>query len=421
MDAACTPGTHDCAGHTPDVCNASGQWVLLTPCSGDAPLCANGACVACSPGTVSCIGNVTQVCDDLGGWQSVTACAQPTPDCSMGACTCLQTACASGCIDTTSDPHNCGGCAHDCLGGGCADSACLPVVVATTENVPDYVASNGTTVFWTDLSGDVFATPISGGTTVTLATSTGEPSGLAATSNDTYWGNFRSLLRIPVEGGATTTLAPQQQGLAIDQTNIYWGAVSPATDAGLVLSMPLAGGAPVTLLTLGTGETADALAADGTNVYVQVPAISGTPGASILSVPRQGGASVTLATTLDGPTITAGGGNVYWTVQDPSLFWPLNSLVMSVPVAGGTPVTLANGQSDVGPIVTDGVGVYWANNCETAGSPCSSVLGLSPRQASTVVVGTAQAFVYGMAVDESRVFWTSYGGTTGGSVQWVAK
>jgi hypothetical protein len=175
------------------------------------------------------------------------------------------------------------------------------------------------------------------------------------------------------------------------------------------------------LLTLGTGETADALAADGTNVYVQVPAISGTPGASILSVPRQGGASVTLATTLDGPTITAGGGNVYWTVQDPSLFWPLNSLVMSVPVAGGTPVTLANGQSDVGPIVTDGVGVYWANNCETAGSPCSSVLGLSPRQASTVVVGTAQAFVYGMAVDESRVFWTSYGGTTGGSVQWVAK
>jgi hypothetical protein len=50
------------------------------------------------------------------------------------------------CTDITADPHNCGACGHDCLGGACATSVCQPFALGTTSednNVDDLQLSQG--------------------------------------------------------------------------------------------------------------------------------------------------------------------------------------------------------------------------------------------------------------------------------------
>jgi hypothetical protein len=45
---------------------------------------------------------------------------------------CSGLACGNTCVaDPSTDSQNCGGCGHDCRGGECKDSQCLPVVVAS--------------------------------------------------------------------------------------------------------------------------------------------------------------------------------------------------------------------------------------------------------------------------------------------------
>src|SRR5262249_12538358 len=53
---------------------------------------------------------------------------------------------------TSSDPHNCGGCGHDCLGGACDQGVCQPVVLATTVGAPNSLVVDGEDVFWIEAS-----------------------------------------------------------------------------------------------------------------------------------------------------------------------------------------------------------------------------------------------------------------------------
>ena len=46
-----------------------------------------------------------------------------------GGVACSQTLCGSSCVDTKSDPRNCGSCAHDCMAGTCSFGKCQPVLI----------------------------------------------------------------------------------------------------------------------------------------------------------------------------------------------------------------------------------------------------------------------------------------------------
>ncbi|HSK02406.1 MAG TPA: hypothetical protein VK932_14235, partial [Kofleriaceae bacterium] len=52
-------------------------------------------------------------------------------------------ACGGTCIDVTSDPANCGGCGHDCLGAACSAGLCLPETLAVVPNAPAAIALDG--------------------------------------------------------------------------------------------------------------------------------------------------------------------------------------------------------------------------------------------------------------------------------------
>jgi hypothetical protein len=74
------------------------------------------------------------------------------------------------CDDTRSDPHNCGRCGHDCLGGTCSQGRCRPVVVASGQVAPHAIATDGTSAFWISES-RVMTVALDGGAAPSLVAS----------------------------------------------------------------------------------------------------------------------------------------------------------------------------------------------------------------------------------------------------------
>lgn len=102
--------------------------------------------------------------------------AYATATCDGTKCdyTCVYSSCSGTCVDTTSDPKNCGYCGHDCLGGFCVASACQPVVVATKQQWPVAITVDATNVYWTNGQsgaplGSVVKADLSSGKIVTVA------------------------------------------------------------------------------------------------------------------------------------------------------------------------------------------------------------------------------------------------------------
>jgi hypothetical protein len=130
-----------------------------------------------------------------------------------------------------------------------------------------------------------------------------------------------------------------------------------------------------------------------------------------LQIPISGTGTITLGSGLNDPYgVTVQGGNVYWTNNGAGT-------VMMCPVGGcgGQPTVIANAQAMPEIITSDSSYVYWANsananiipipNCCTTGSIMKCPLagcGNSP-----IVVAAAQDAPYGVAVDDSHIYWTN--------------
>ncbi|HEX8793733.1 MAG TPA: hypothetical protein VF765_22475 [Polyangiaceae bacterium] len=125
---SCAQGQTQCSGNGVQTCDGSGQWGAPMPCSGQA--CVNGACSGvCEPGQVTCSGTSVQTCDATGNWQTSQTCPV--------AC------CNAACVDTTSDPNNCGGCGVTCGTG----YACGGGFTAFTGAQPPGWTANGNAAY----------------------------------------------------------------------------------------------------------------------------------------------------------------------------------------------------------------------------------------------------------------------------------
>lgn len=125
---SCAQGQTQCSGNGVQTCDGSGQWGTPMPCNNQT--CFNGACAGvCAPGQVTCSGTTLQSCDATGNWQTSQQCPV--------AC------CSGACVDTTSDPSNCGGCGVTCGGG----YACGTSFTAFTGTQPAGWTANGNAVY----------------------------------------------------------------------------------------------------------------------------------------------------------------------------------------------------------------------------------------------------------------------------------
>jgi len=114
----------------------------------------------------------------------------------------------------------------------------------------------------------VIKAPLAGGAIVTLCTLSASTAGaafnIAVDATTVYWtgrdGTTGTLMKVPVGGGTATTLATGPSpfnALAIDATTVYFASAD-------ILSVPIVGGAPTTLV---AGYPAGGLAVDATSVY----------------------------------------------------------------------------------------------------------------------------------------------------------
>jgi hypothetical protein len=290
-----------------------------------------------------------------------------------------------------------------------------PDSTAVLQSVPPPMASIPATATSVDASkGGVHA----------LATQQPSPArGMAVDAANVYWANTigGTVMSVPVGGGAPVTIASKQDhphAVAVDTSNVYW-----ATDIS-IMKAPLAGGA-ASVVTM--EHEPEALAVDERDVYAVAPF-------TIVGVAITGGPPRTIAFNPGNPTALAlQGGSIFWTddqnkrvmamklgshhstelasgaqgyrnlaVDEAYAYWTDTDagMVSKVALDGGKPVTLASGQDGPAAIAVDRGQVYWTTRTAVMQL---SLHGGTPRSLAT------DGHPVSIALNASSVYWLDEG------------
>lgn len=320
------------------------------------------------------------------------------------------------CVNTQTDPTNCGACGHDCGGAACSAGLCAPTLlamagtggVAATEPLYD----DGTSVYFGS-TGSVcnvgggcttFRKCNGGGCGMNPANLTGKgpATGQAFTAIDTtaYWFyGGTGLVSCDMIGGCnanpnvvwpTTVTSAGGTAMAVDATNIYWSDELNQ----LISSCPRTGcTTPTTIAMPPNGQQIrKGVATDGTNVFF----VTAT---GIYSVPVAGSATPTVVVTgLGGAAgIALDATNVYWA--------GFSGDIGRCPKTGcSTPTTLHQLSLPAANVLVDGDHLYWSQKTSMSEVGRCTL----PACDDPVVLAKGKATV-GIAVDATNLFFTDNG------------
>jgi hypothetical protein len=285
------------------------------------------------------------------------------------------------------------------------------VAVLAACQLPGAIAVDSTYVYWADNSGGnrgIRRMPLGGGAVTTLATvNANSLESIAVSSSAVFWTDIGAgtVMSVPLAGGEVTALASSQNNpanIAVDETNVYWTNLgtwkSDETTSyvdGAVMSVPLRGGTPTALAT-GVSKP-EAITVDAVNIYW------GSVGAqnTVMQLPKGGGTAIALnvgpGSGTTGPGllgIVSDGTNVYWTDE-------YYGFVLKAPVGGGSITMLASSQDAPTALTIDATDVYWLN------FGTGSVMKVPISGGTPVMVAPGPGFTSGdgIAVDATSVYW----------------
>jgi hypothetical protein len=342
------------------------------------------------------------------------------------------------------DPHNCGRCGHDCLGGTCSAGVCQAFEIYFGDT-PTSLTVDGPTLYVTS---DVASAPNDGylfrctiascqATKEVLATDLANPWFATLDGTTLFWVNGGGLsadaggaplfsgnvVSCPTVGGCPdggpTDYTPDQPdaailslgGIAFDSTFLYWTGYSNSENPVGIVSRCATAACATTIATLTSGPSFYPFAVVVDKAYVYWTDI-GLNQILRCQLPSCGGDPQIFANDQPTPQgIALYDGKVYWTQgNDPGL-------IVSCPASGcgSGPTTLASGQSNAFAIAVDETGVYWTDIDVGTLSHCPlGGCGKSPP----AILGSAPA-AYAIAMDAVSVYFTS--STASGSIWRVAK
>jgi hypothetical protein len=218
-------------------------------------------------------------------------------------------------------------------------------------------------VYWAD-GANVWRLALSGGTPESLVAGPAMASSgsLATQGSNLYWSDpVRGLiLSVPIDGGAVTTLATGQswpQAIAVGSSGVSWACSpnpqgAPGGETG-VFTVGLSGGS---VFTIAANVPVTDLAQQNDSLYWVAGGAS--PTGTLATAPVSGGTVVTIETGLDAPTAVAvAGSDLYW------LMGTNNDVVMRKPLGGGADVTLVSSSKHYasGYLAADRSGAYWTS------------------------------------------------------------
>jgi hypothetical protein len=323
-------------------------------------------------------------------------------------------ACNNACVDFTSDPHNCGACGHDCLGGSCTASMCQPTFLVTNPKFPGGIALDSDNLYWGDGNG-INQVPLGGGAHSPLG-NLSHAWGLALLGGMIYATDFQlSVWGVPVSGGSAVKIADSPSGLvmalAADASNVYfttWSNGAGGT-SGVIEQAPIGGGGPT--LSLGSidyGRSQRApvspwpfnVSVQGDHVYWTNPG-SGDASGAVMRALIGGGTPEAIASPQLYPwAIATDATYVYWTNLGTEGNNFTDGAVMKMPLAGGTATFVVASLTAPNTIALDATQIYFSSNSTSVSrvpitggnpTPLGSVNGVSPVH---------------LAVDATSVYWS---------------
>jgi hypothetical protein len=304
-------------------------------------------------------------------------------------------------------------------------------VLADGQDHPARIEVDEEGIYWTRPAHD------QDGAVMTMAKEDGEPSSLvtavdgdvtalALGGSTLYFASASAdegtstISSVAVTGGASTEIATASGwagDLAVGSAMVYWSYVGQGSG---ILQAPLAGGAAESLYHEGSRVTF--LWLDETSIFF---ADTGTgPQTGAIGEVRVASGYATLITDqLARPYHLVGNEEFLYAATAG------DGRVRRITKSGDSVSTLVSGQAEPYGVALDETGVYWTNRAaEAATGECTGANGSVGAwlfdRAGSVELASGLACPMGIAVDESGIYWVNYGSEEdheSGSVMWIPR
>jgi hypothetical protein len=328
----------------------------------------------------------------------------------------------AGACDTQNDPHNCGVCGHDCLGGQCSASACQPFALwpgdSGATGQPYALAEDDAYLYWIDISNrNVLRTDKTSGATNDLLPSSFTailPLTIAVDdAGAVYWGDQSEIWRCAKSGCTSDPVAVTSTGpsgvysLAVDDVAVYWSENSTE-----ILSAHKFGTneSPSVIWQSDASVNANAVATDGTRVYFTAE------DGLLRGIPLDGGAQFSIGSTGSAESlgIVLKGGAAYWTIADTA-----HGEVIGASTTSLGPYPIADEQQFPTWLAVDGTSVFWFTSALTGSS---TINGCALNDCTPTPLATSPS-PHAIVVDDTAIYWSDPNalGPFGGAIFKLAK